>query len=166
MGNDRAKGARESRTRAAAKHSEAPDPRGGNGGATGCYGDDNGKSRSEAKTSVQSPRWQRFEQPEQPEHSHRDADQRDEPARLQRPHGRADGPDPDEHLDADHGEHDHLLLLVVQLRAPPDANCVDAVLREPAADEPEHGAARAWKSEHRRTFGISVMWSHQLTPVN
>merc|ERR1712223_1847445 len=84
----------------------------------------------------------------------------DEPARLQRPHGRADGPDTDEHLDADHGEHDdHLLLLVVQLRAPPDANRVDALLREPAADEPEHGAAGAWKSEHRRTFGISVIWS-------
>merc|ERR1712080_264388 len=56
---------------------------------------------------------------------------------------------------------DHLLLLVVQLRAPPDANRVDALLREPAANEPERGAARAWKSEHRRTFGISVMWSHQ-----
>merc|ERR1712126_727287 len=83
------------------------------------------------------------------------------PARLQRPHGRADGPDPDEHLDADHGEHDHLLLLVVQLRAPPDANCVDALLREPTKDEPERGASRAWKSEHRRTFGISVMWSHK-----
>jgi len=49
------------------------------------------------------------------------------------------------------------LLLVVQLRAPPDANCVDALLREPAKDEPERGASRAWKSEHRRTFGISVM---------
>merc|ERR1712004_932752 len=163
MGN-RATGARESRTRAAAKHSEAPHPRGGNGGATGCYGDDNGKSRSEAKTSVQSPRWQWVEQPEQPEHSHRDADQRDEPARLQRPHGRADGPDPDKHLDADHGEHDDHLLLVVQLRAPPDANCVDALMRESAKDEPEHGAAGAWKSEHRRTFGISVMWSDKLTP--
>merc|ERR1712031_149181 len=147
-------------TRAAAKHSEAPDTRGGNGGATGCYGDDNGESRSEAETSVQPPCWQRFEQPEQPEHSHRDADQRDEPARLQRPHGRADGPDPDEHLDADHGEHDDLLL-VVELRAPPDANRVDALLREPAANEPEHGAAGAWKSKHRRTFGISVMWSDQ-----
>merc|ERR1712029_715509 len=108
-----------------------------------------------------SPGWQRVEQPEQPQHSHRDADQRDEPARLQRPNGRADGPDPDEHLDADHGEHDHLLLLVVQLRTPPDANCVDALLREPAKDEPERGASRAWKSEHRRTFGISVMWSHK-----
>merc|ERR1712004_220231 len=157
-------GARESRTRAAAKHSEAPDPRGGNGGATGCYGDDNGKSHGEAETSVQSARWQWVEQPEQPEHSHRDADQRDEPARLQRPYGRADGPDPNEHLDADHGEHDHLFLLVDQLRAPPDANCVDALLREPAEDEPEHGAAGAWKSKHRRTFGISVMCSHQLTP--
>merc|ERR1712004_432174 len=125
-------GARESRTRTWAKHSEAPDPRGGNGGATGCYGDDNSESRSEAETSVQSPRWQWVEQPEQPEHSHRDAD---------------------------HGEHDDHLLLVVQLRAPPDANRVDALLREPAADEPERGAARAWKSEHRRTFGISVMWS-------
>merc|ERR1712062_651250 len=152
-------------TRAAAKHSEAPDPRRGNGGATGCYGDDNGESHSEAETSVQSARWQRVEQPEQPEHSHRDADQRDEPARLQRPHGRADGPDPDEHLDADHGEHDHLLL-VIELRAPPDANRVDALLRESAANEPEHGAARAWKSERRRTFGISVMCSDKLTPVN
>merc|ERR1711978_432671 len=121
-----------------------------------------GESRSEAETSVQSPGWQRLEQPEQPQHSHRDADQRDEPARLQRPHGRADGPDPDEHLDAEHGEHD-LLLLVVQLRAPPDANRVDALLREPAAYEPERGAARAWKSEHRRTFGISVMWSHNFS---
>merc|ERR1712013_389911 len=139
-----------------AKHSEASHSRGGNGGATGCYGDNNGEGRSEAETSVQSPCWQRFEQPEQPRHSHRDADQCDEPARLQRPHGRADGPDPDEHFDADHGEHD-LLLLVVQLRAPPDANCVDALLREPAKDEPERGASRAWKSEHRRTFGISVM---------
>merc|ERR1712038_1842704 len=160
---DRAKGARESRTRAAAKHSEAPDPRRGNGGATGCYGDNNSESRSEAETSVQSPCWQWVEQPEQPEHSHRDADQRDEPARLQRPHGRADRPDPDEHLDADHGEHDDLLL-VVQLRDPPDANCVDALLRESAKDEPEHGAAGAWKSKHRRTFGISVMCSDQLTP--
>merc|ERR1712013_444732 len=114
---------------AAAKHSEASHSRGGNGGATGCYGDNNGEGRSEAETSVQSPCWQRFEQPEQPQHSHRDAD---------------------------HGEHD-LLLLVVQLRAPPDANCVDALLREPAKDEPERGASRAWKSEHRRTFGISVM---------
>merc|ERR1711902_124009 len=110
------------------------DPRRGNGGATGCYGDNNGESRSEAETSVQPPRWQWVEQPEQPQHSHRDAD---------------------------HGEHDHLLRLVVQLRAPPDANCVDALLREPAAYEPKRGAARAWKSEHRRTFGISVMWSHQ-----
>merc|ERR1712223_1065625 len=48
---------------------------------------------------------------------------------------------------------------VDQLRAPPDANCVDALLREPAANEPERGAAGAWQSEHRRTFGISVMWS-------
>merc|ERR1711973_360780 len=136
MGNNRAKGARESRTRAAAKHSEAPHPRRGNGGATGCYGDDNGESRSEAETSVQSARWQRVEQPEQPEHSHRDAD---------------------------HGEHDHLLLLVVQLRAPPDANWVDALLREPAANEQERGASRAWKSEHRRTFGISVMCSHNFS---
>merc|ERR1712107_663415 len=159
--NDRATGARESRTRAAAKHGEASHPRRGNGGATGCYSDNNGESRSEAETSVQPPCWQRVEQPEQPQHSHRDADQRDEPARLQRPRGRADGPDPDEHLDADHGEHDHLLLLVIQLRAPPDANCVDALLREPAKDEPERGAARAWQSEHRRTFGISVMWSHK-----
>merc|ERR1712062_694887 len=158
-------GARESRTRAAAKHSEAPDPRGGNGGATGCYGDDNGESRSEAETSVQSPCWQWVEQSEQPQHSHRDADQRDEPARLQRPHGRADGPDPHEHLDADHGEHDDHLL-VDQLRAPPDANRVDTLLRESAANEPEHGAAGAWKSEHRRTFGISVMCSDKLTPVN
>merc|ERR1712013_639746 len=55
----------------------------------------------------------------------------EEPARLQRPHGRADGPDLDEHF--------------------------DALLREPAKDEPERGASRAWKSEHRRTFGISVM---------
>jgi len=54
----------------------------------------------------------------------------------------------------------------VELRAPPDANCVDALLRQPAANEPEHGAAGAWKSEHRRTFGISVMCSDQLTPVN
>merc|ERR1712038_1427246 len=95
----------------------------------------------------------------------RRVDQRDEPARLQRPHGRADGPDPDEHLDADHGEHDDLLL-DDQLRAPPDADRVDALLRESAANEPEHGASRAWKSEHRRTFGISVIWSDQLTPVN
>jgi len=50
-----------------------------------------------------------------------------------------------------------------QLRAPPDANCVDALLREPAKDEPERGASRAWKSEHRRTFGISVMWSHNVS---
>merc|ERR1712107_39228 len=164
--NDRATGARESRTRPAAKHSEALHPRGGNGGATGCYSDNNGESRSEAETSVQSARWQRVEQPEQPQHSHRDADLRDEPARLQRTHGRADGPHPDEHLDADHGEHDHLLLLLVQLRAPPDANRVDALLREPAKDEPERGASRAWKSEHRGTFGISVMWNHKLTPVN
>merc|ERR1712173_321555 len=78
-------GARESRTRAAAKHSGASHPRRGNGGATGCYGDNNGESRSEAETSVQSARWQRVEQPEQPQHSHRDADQRDEPARRQRP---------------------------------------------------------------------------------
>merc|ERR1712173_382484 len=83
--NDRAKGARESRTRAAAKHSEASDPRRGNGGATGCYGEHNGESCSEAETSVQSPGWQWVEQPEQPQHSHRDADQRDEPAGLQRP---------------------------------------------------------------------------------
>merc|ERR1712079_95433 len=37
----------------------------------------------------------------------------------------------------------------------------NALLREPAKDEPEHGAAGAWKSEHRRTFGISVMCSDQ-----
>merc|ERR1711974_428785 len=35
--------------------------------------DNNGESRSEAETSVQSARWQRVEQPEQPEHSYRDA---------------------------------------------------------------------------------------------
>merc|ERR1712211_205179 len=39
----------------------------------------------------------------------------------------------------------------------------NALLREPAKDEPEHGASRAWKSEHRRTFGISVMWSHNVS---
>merc|ERR1711963_1231838 len=52
---------------------------------------------------------------------------------------------------------------VVQLRAPTDANRVDALLREPAEDEPEHCASRAWQSEHRRTFGISVMWSHNFS---
>merc|ERR1712203_2706 len=124
-------------------------------------GDDDSPTGSSPKTetSLQPPRWQRFKQPQQPQHSHRDSDQRDEPARLQRPDGRSDGPDPDEHSDPDHGEHDNPIQL---FGLPPDPHSVDALLREPAEDELGSGSgnARAWESQFGSSSGLPVRSSY------
>merc|ERR1712192_384914 len=66
---------------APSEHSETSHPCRGNGGQQSTGDGDNDsptRSKPKTKTSVQPSRWQRFKQPEQPQHSHRDTDQRDE----------------------------------------------------------------------------------------
>merc|ERR1719189_2293855 len=131
----RASSAGESRTRAPSEHGAPPHPRRGDGGepAPAGDGDDNSKIGSsrrspETKTPLKPPCWERVEQLEQPQCPDRDPDQRDEPARLQRPDGRQDGADPHEHSHPDHGEHDHPF----QLGSAPDPNSVNTNLWKPA----------------------------------
>merc|ERR1712184_231665 len=121
-------------------------------------GDDNSKigpsCRSpKTKTSLKPPRWQRVEQLEQPQRPDRDPDQRDEPARLQRPDGRQDGADPHEHSNPDHGEHDHPF----QLGSAPDPNSVNTNLWKPAKVWSERRDAGARESKCRSAFGLSMI---------
>merc|ERR1712241_658360 len=157
--DSRASSAGESRTRAPSEHGAPPHPRRGDGGepAPG-DGDDNSKIGSsrrspETKTSLKPPRWQRVEQPEQPQRPDRDPDQRDEPARLQRPDGRQDGADPHEHSNPDHGEHDHPF----QLGSAPDPNRVNTILWKPAKVWSERRDAGARESKCRSAFGLSMI---------
>merc|ERR1712192_351642 len=161
--HQRASSAGESRTRAPSEHSETSHPCRGNGGQQSTGDGDNDsptRSKPKTKTSVQPSRWQRFKQPEQPQHSQRDTDQRDEPAGLQRPDGRADGPNPDEHSDPDHGEHDHPVLL---LGLPTDPDSIDALLRKPATDQLWSKwcpcDAGTWKSQYWSSSCLPVMAS-------
>merc|ERR1712038_2050348 len=134
--NNGASSACESRTRGPPEHSAPPHPcRGNGGGATG-DGDDDSETRASSssssspktKTPLKPPRRQRLKQPQQSQHSNRDPDQRHEPARLQRPDGRENGSDTDEHFDPNHGEHDHPF----QLGSAPDPNSVNTNLWKPA----------------------------------
>merc|ERR1712158_271698 len=128
-------------------------------------GDDDSETRASSssspktKTPLKPTRRQRFKQPQQSQHSDRDPDQRHEPARLQRPDGRKNGSDTDEHFDPNHGEHDDPVQL---LGLPPDPHGVDALLREPAKDELRSGSgnARAWESQCGSSSGLPVRSSY------
>ena len=161
-----ASSAGESRTRDPAEHGAPPHPRRGDGGGATSDGDnDDGETRSsscsspETKTPLKPSRGQRFKQSQQSQHSDRDPDQCHEPVRLQRPDGRSNGPDANEHFDPDHGEHDD----PVQLGLPPDPDGVDALLREPAEDELWSGSgdAGAWKPQCRSSSGLPVRSSYE-----
>merc|ERR1712032_1294944 len=93
-------------------------------------------AHQKTETSLQPPRWQRFKQPQQPQHSHRDSD---------------------EHSDPDHGEHDDPLQL---FGLPPDPHSVDPLLREPAKDQLWSECpcdAGAWKPQYGSSSGLSMM---------
>merc|ERR1712088_355599 len=163
--NNGASSAGESRTRDPPEHSAPPHPRRGNGGGATGDGDDDSETRASSssspktKTPLKPPRRQRLKQPQQSQHSNRDPDQRHEPARLQRPDGRKNGSDTDEHFDPNHGEHDDPVQL---LGLPPDPHGVDALLREPAKDELGSGSgnARAWESQFGSSSGLPVRSSY------